>query len=79
MLMLAISGAIIAVAPRPTIAADLRLAPAAPEAVVVGAPACLRWEWRQYSWYDDCWAQRHPYIGGSMSYRSYARRVLAEK
>jgi hypothetical protein len=25
---------------------------------------CLRWVWQQYSWYDDCWATRHPYIAG---------------
>jgi hypothetical protein len=77
-LMLAICGAL-TLAPASLLAADLPLAPAGPEAVVTAPAACLRWEWRQYSWYDDCWAQRHPYIGGISPYRVYARRVAVEK
>jgi hypothetical protein len=30
---------------------------------------CLRWVWQQYSWYDDCWATRHPYIAGRSTRR----------
>ena len=41
----------------------------------VGEPAsCLRWVWQQYSWYDDCWAARHPYIGGRAGVRAASRR-----
>ena len=79
-LMLAAFGAALSLVGGPAIAADLRAAPLAPEAVVVAPPpACVRWEWRQYSWYDDCWAERHPYIGGTSSYRNYSRRMAVEK
>lgn len=47
----------------PAKAADLVAAPAVTPNVTVPVAACLRWEWRQYAWYDDCWWARHPYIG----------------
>ena len=37
--------------------------------------ACLRWVWQEYSWYDDCWAQRHPYIGRGAWSERQVRRV----
>jgi hypothetical protein len=48
-------------------AADIVVAPApAPQAVVREASSCLRWVWQESSWYDDCWWQRHPYVGRSV-------------
>ena len=46
-------------------AADMVVAtPPAPQVVMQGG-ACLRWVWQESSWYDDCWWQRHPYVGRS--------------
>jgi hypothetical protein len=45
-------------------AADAAIVPAARMMVQVEPQTCLRWVWQQYSWYDDCWASRHPYIAG---------------
>ena len=49
-------------------AADMVVAsaPPPPQIAVQGA-ACLRWVWQELSWYDDCWWQRHPYVGRSAS------------
>jgi hypothetical protein len=46
-------------------AADLTLSAPPPAGAIVEGPACLRWVWQEYSWYDDCAPQRHPYIGRS--------------
>ena len=47
----------------PAFAVDAMLAPAARQVDRVEAASCLRWVWQQYSWYDDCWAARYPYMG----------------
>jgi len=55
-------------------AADLVVATAPPPAqIAVQGAACLRWVWQESSWYDDCWWQRHPYVGRSASFVRRAR------
>jgi len=58
------------------LAADTAIAvrPAATTTIMQEA-ACLRWVWQEYSWYDDCWAQRHPYLGRSSWVGPAVRRV----
>jgi hypothetical protein len=55
-------------------AADASIAPAIRQIERGESAACLRWVWQQYSWYDDCWSARHPYIGGRIGVRSVIRR-----
>jgi hypothetical protein len=55
--------------PSVSIAADAPLAPAIRQVAQQEPRTCLRWVWQQYSWYDDCWASRYPYIGGRISRR----------
>ena len=64
-----IVGAVTAWLPGAALAADAAVVPAARQVVRAEAGACLRWVWQQYSWYDDCWAARHPYIGGRVVVR----------
>ena len=56
------------------IAADAAIASIARPVVAAEPASCLRWVWQQYSWYDDCWATRHPYIGGPVGVRAAYRR-----
>lgn len=60
--------------PAAAIAADAAIAPIARPVVAAEPASCLRWVWQQYSWYDDCWAARHPYIGGRVGVRAAYRR-----
>ena len=55
-------------------AADVMVAPIGRSVLESNVPAsCLRWVWQQYSWYDDCWASRYPYIGGRIAVRASRR------
>jgi len=55
-------------------AADVMVAPIGRPVLESNVPAsCLRWVWQQYSWYDDCWASRYPYIGGRVAVRASRR------
>jgi len=62
--LLVISSAAVAWLPTTAPAADAAIAPISRPVERVEAASCLRWVWQQYSWYDDCWAARHPYIVG---------------
>ena len=44
-------------------AADVAVSAPSARAVVVDESVCLRWVWQEYSWYDDCWWRRNPYVG----------------
>jgi hypothetical protein len=55
-------------------AADIAVRTAPPAQIVGQEGACLRWVWQESSWYDDCWWQRHPYIGRSVSFVQTRRR-----
>ena len=59
----------------PLSAADVAISRAAPPVpVAVQEGACLRWVWQEYSWYDDCAWQRHPYVGRSVQVLRSPRR-----
>ena len=55
-------------------AADAAIASISRQVVVEQPASCLRWVWQQYSWYDDCWASRYPYIAGRVAVRGAWRR-----
>jgi hypothetical protein len=58
----------------PLPAADVAISRAYPPPVAVQEGTCLRWVWQEYSWYDDCAWQRHPYVGRSVQVLRSPRR-----
>jgi len=64
----------LALSSMPLRAADVAVSKAPPLAVAVQEAGCLRWIWQEYSWYDDCWWQRHPYVGRSAQVLRSPRR-----
>ena len=71
--MVLVLGAL-ALSPLPLRAADVAVSKAPPRQVAVQEAGCLRWIWQEYSWYDDCAWQRHPYIGRSVQVLRSPRR-----